>query len=135
MPHEYSISTDKTLLDVGLIHDYLCNRSYWARGRSLEEVQRTIEHSVCFGLYADRKMAGFARAVTDRVVFAYLMDVFILEQHRGRGLGTMLVRHMLEHPDLQVRIWLLKTEDAHGLYTKLGFRKLDRADWFMERIT
>ena len=136
MNKEYSISSDKSRLDLDLIHDYLCNRSYWARGRSLDEVRLTIDNSMCFGLYDNiNRMHGFARVVTDHVTFAYLMDVFILEQHRGKGLGTMLVEHALAHPVLQVRFWLLKTEDAHGLYEKLGFKKLNYTDWFMERIT
>lgn len=76
-------------------------------------------------------MLGFARVVTDQIVFAYLMDLFVLEEHRGNGLGTMLVKHIIEHPDFQVRLWFLGTADAHGLYRKFGFTSLDDPDRFM----
>lgn len=126
MHMKYSISTEKSKLDIATIHDFLCNRSYWAKGRSLENVKKSIEHSMCFGLYDDSdRFLGFARAVTDQVAFAYLMDVFILEAFRGKGLGKILVKHVIEHPDLQVKFWLLGTVDAHGLYKKLGFTELN----------
>ena len=128
----YSISTDKSKLDVEAIHDYLCNRSYWAKGRSLERVITSINNSICFAVYdAQDNMLGFARVVSDHVVFAYLMDLFILEEHQGKGLGTMLVKHIVEQPDLQVRLWFLGTADAHGLYRKFGFSNLDNPDRFM----
>lgn len=129
---KYSISRDKTKLNVDAIHDYLCHQSYWAKGRSLERVKKSIDNSICFGLYDNQKtMLGFARVITDHVVFAYLMDLFVLKEHRGKGLGTMLVRHIVKHPDLQVRLWFLGTADAHGLYEKFGFSRLDNPDRFM----
>lgn len=131
---EYSISTDKTKLDVALIHEYLSNQSYWARGRSREKVQQSIDHSICFGVYDQQgNTVGFARAATDTVVFAYLMDVFILEPHRGKGLGERLVKTVLDHPDLQVKFWFLGTVDAHGLYKKLGFTELKNIERYMEK--
>ncbi len=129
---EYTISTDKSTLDIGAIHDFLCNRSYWAKGRSLQAVQNSIDNSLCFGLYGkDGRMIGFARVVTDKVAFAYLMDVFILEGYRGNGLGKALVRHIIGHPELQVKFWLLGTVDAHGLYKKLGFAELPEPGRFL----
>jgi GNAT superfamily N-acetyltransferase len=129
---EYSISTDKTKLNIEAIHDYLCHRSYWAKGRSLENVKKSIENSICFGVYDSKNnMLGFARVITDHVVFAYLMDLFIFEEQQGKGLGTKLVKHIVEQPDLQVRLWFLKTADAHGLYKKFGFTNLDNPDRFM----
>jgi GNAT superfamily N-acetyltransferase len=122
----YVISTDKSKIDVDAVHDYLCHTSYWAKGRSIERVKKSIENSLCFGLYdGEEIMLGFARVVTDQVVFAYLMDLFIFEEHQGKGLGSMLVKYIIEHPDLQVRLWFLATETAHGLYEKFGFSALD----------
>ncbi len=129
---EYYISKDKSKLNVGAIHEYLCNTSYWAKGRSLKRVKKSIENSICFGLYDSKNnMLGFSRVVTDNVVFAYLMDCFIFEDHRGKGLGTKLVKHIVEQPDLQVRLWLLGTASAHGLYKKFGFANLDNPERFM----
>lgn len=128
----YSISSDKSKLDVEAIHDYLCHRSYWAKGRSLENVRKSIDNSICFGLYDSKEhMLGFARVVTDNVVFAYLMDLFIFEEHQGKGLGTKLVKHIIEQPDLQVRLWFLGTASAHGLYEKFGFSGLDNPERYM----
>jgi len=130
---EYSISSDKSLLDIDTIHDFLCNRSYWAKGRSLANVKKTIDNSMCFGLFDEPgKMLGFARVVSDKVAFAYLMDVFILEEHQGKGLGTMLVKHVIEHPELQVKFWLLGTAYAHEMYRRLGFTNLTNTDRFLE---
>ena len=123
---EYSISTDKSKLNVKAIHDFLCHKSYWAKGRSLENVIKSIENSICFGLYDSKNnMIGFARVDTDHVVFAYLMDLFIFEKHRGNGLGDKLIKHIIEEPELQVRLWFLATNSAHGLYKKYGFSALD----------
>ena len=129
---EYSISTDKSKLNVNAIHNYLCNESYWAKGRSLENVIKSIENSICFGLYDSKdNNIGFARVVTDHVVFAYLMDLFIFEEHRGNGLGDKLIKHIVEEPKLQVRLWFLATKSAHGLYKKYGFSGLDNPDRYM----
>ena len=132
MSADYFISEDKSKLDVAVIHDFLCYRSYWAKGRSLENVKKAIDNSMCFGVYdASNTMLGYARVVSDKVAFAYLMDVFILEAHRGKGLSKMLVTYIMDHPDLQVRFWMLGTLDAHGLYEKFGFSQLDDIKRFM----
>jgi GNAT superfamily N-acetyltransferase len=129
---KYSISTEKSKLDVEAIHDYLCHQSYWAKGRSLENVLKSIDNSICFGLYdPEDNMLGFARVVTDKVVFAYLMDFIVFEKHQGKGLGKKLMRHIVEHPDLQVRLWFLATESAHGLYEKFGFSSLSDSERYM----
>ena len=131
---EYSISTDRARLDVPLIHEYLCNTSYWATGRSLEVVERSIENSLSFGIYKGSKQAGFARVVTDFATFAWIADVFVLPEHRGRGLSTWLMEVMMAHPQLQgFRRWVLSTKDAHGLYERFGFIKLHRPERWMER--
>ena len=129
---EYLISTEKSKLDVEKIHNYLCNKSYWAKGRSLVNVQKSIDNSICFGLYdVEDKLLGFARVVTDKVVFAYLMDFIVFEEYQGNGLGKRLLKHIIEHPDMQVRLWFLGTADAHGLYEKFGFSTLADPDRFM----
>jgi GNAT superfamily N-acetyltransferase len=118
---DYVISTDPARLDLDLIHDYLSNRSYWAEGRSFAAVQTLIEHSLCFGLYHDGQQVGFARVVTDYATFAWLCDVFVLESHRGRGLGKWLIESVVAHPALQtMRLFLLATRDAHELYRRYG---------------
>ncbi len=129
---EYSISTDKSKLDVAAIHDFLCHQSYWAKGRSLDRVKKSIENSICYGLYDDKNnMIGFARVITDYVVFAYLMDLFVFPEYRGKGLGKKLVKHIMAEPEFEVRLWFLGTADAHGLYEKFGFSGLDNPDRFM----
>lgn len=129
---EYVISTDKARIDVEAVHRYLCNTSYWAKGRSLERVRKSIEHSLCFGMYdGNGTMLGFCRVVTDQVVFAYLMDFFIFEAHQGNGLGMKLMAHILEQPELQVRLWFLATASAHGLYEKFGFSRLEDPERYM----
>ena len=129
---EYSISREKSKLNIDKIHDYLCHQSYWAKGRSLERVIQSIDNSICFGLYDSKgNQLGFARVVTDNVVFSYLMDLFIFEEYRDKGLGTKLLKHILEEPDLQVRLWFLGTAQAHGLYKKFGFSNLDNPERFM----
>lgn len=129
----FSVSTDRARLDLALIHDFLSRRSYWAMGIPLEIVRRSIENSLCFGLYRNRAQVGFARVVTDQSTFAYLGDVFVLEDFRGRGLGKWLLERILHHPDLQgLRRIILGTQDAHGLYAQYGFRALTCPDRFME---
>lgn len=129
---KYCISTDKSKLDVEVIHDYLFYRSFWAKGRSMERFKRSIDNSICFGVYDYQdKMLGFARVITDNIVFAYLLDLFVFEQHRGKGLGAMLVKHIVEHPDLQVRVWLMAAKETHGLYRKFGFSPLPDPDRYM----
>ncbi len=128
------ISTDKSRLDVVFIQDFLKD-IYWAAGRTIEEVQITIDASVCFGIYLGGKQIGFARVITDYVVFAYLMDVFITPEQRGKGYSSRLVKAMMEEPQLQqVKIWRLATSDAHFLYQKFGFKPLAHPEKMMEKI-
>jgi GNAT superfamily N-acetyltransferase len=130
---DYHISTDKSLLDTTAIHDYLSNHSYWAKGRSMENVFRTIEHSLCFGIYHKQSQIGFARIITDYVTFAYLADVYILEDHRGKGLSKWLMEVITTHPLLQnQRRFMLATRDAHALYEKYGFKSLSKPERWME---
>lgn len=130
---EYVVSTDLRRLDLGAVHDFL-QGSYWARGVPLEVVERSVENSLCFGLYCGDEQAGFARVVTDRATFAYLADVFVVGHHRGRGLGRWLVEVVLSHPELGgLRRWMLSTADAHGLYRGYGFRELGNPERLMER--
>ncbi len=138
-PHEvarqgdFLISTDPALLDVPLIQDFLSNRSYWAEGRPLEVTRRSLEHSLCFGLYERGRQVGLARVVTDRATFAWLCDVFVLEEYRGRGLSKWLLGCVLGHPSLRgLRRVLLGTRDAHGLYERYGFTPLADPSRFME---
>ena len=131
---DYLISTDQSLLDLKLIHDFLTNSSYWAIGRSFETVKRSIENSLAFGLYENDKQIGFARIVTDYATFAWVADVFVLEGARGKGLGTWLVEVIISHPELQgFRRWTLATKDAHEIYRKFGFKELKRPERWMER--
>lgn len=123
---EYTISTDPGRLDLDVIHGFL-TRSYWAEGRPRERVAQSIRHSLPFGVHHPSGQVGFARVVTDHVVVAYLADVFVLEAHRGRGLGKWLVEVVLGVPELRaIRRWILGTRDAHGLYTRFGFTEPPR---------
>jgi GNAT superfamily N-acetyltransferase len=128
-----TVDTDKRRLDVERIHAFL-TESYWAKGIPLDVVCRSIEGSLCFGLYDGDEQVGFARVVSDGATFAYLADVFVLDSHRGRGLGKLLVSAVLAHPELQgLRRWVLATRDAHGLYVQHGFAPLSNPQRFMER--
>lgn len=115
------VSIDKNRLDIDLIHQFL-NNSYWAKGRTKVQVQISIDHSMCFGLYLNEEQIGFARVITDTVVFAYLMDVFIVEQHQGRGYAKQLLNSIFHHQALKsVGKWFLATQDAHDLYRQFNF--------------
>jgi GNAT superfamily N-acetyltransferase len=128
---EFTISTDPARLDLGVVHGYL-TRSYWAAGIPLEVVRRSIGQSLNFGLYRGDRQVGFARVVTDRATFAWLCDVFVLEEEQGQGLGKWLVQTVLSHPELQgLRRWILATRDAHGLYARNGFVPLPRPERWM----
>lgn len=128
----FMISTDPARLDRGAIHEFLAG-SYWAKGIPREIVERSIQGSLCFGLFEDGRQIGFARVITDFATFAYLADVYVLESHRGRGLATWLMESILAHPKLQgLRRWMLVTRDAHGLYRKVGFRELSHPEGVME---
>lgn len=129
------IDTDPARLDVAMIHAFL-TASYWAEGRSLEQVRRSLRNSLNFGLYLDGRQVGFARVVSDRVGFAYVADVFVLPEARGRGLGKRLLRAVVTHEELcEVRHWTLFTRDAHGLYAREGFSALrgERFERFLYR--
>ena len=127
------ISTDKTLLNRTFIHQFLSERSYWAQGIPMETMNRSIENSLCFGLYRAGRQVGFARVVTDCATFAWLADVFIVESERGQGLGKKLVPAILAHPQLQgLRRFMLGTRDAHGLYARFGFAPLENVERFMQ---
>ena len=127
------ISTDKALLDRAFIHGFLSERSYWAKDIPVETVNRSIEHSLCFGVYHAGKQIGFARVVTDCATFAWLADVFIDESQRAQGLGKKLVPVILAHPQLQgLRRFMLGTRDAHGLYARYGFKPLQYVERFMQ---
>lgn len=121
----YTISTDQDKLDIPMIHQYLSEVSYWAQEVPLEVVRRSVRNSFCFGLYHGEKQVGFARLITDKTTFAYLCDVFVLPEHRGKGLSKWLLSVMHAHPDLQsLRRWVLVTRDAHGLYQQFGWETL-----------
>jgi GNAT superfamily N-acetyltransferase len=129
---DYAVSTDPARLDRDLIHRFLSQDSYWAKGVTREAVDRSIDHSMPFGIYAGDDQVGFARVITDRATFAWIADVFVVEEHRGRGVGKRLMEEMLGHPDLQdMRRWFLGTADAHELYRRYGFRELQFPGRFM----
>ena len=129
-----NISTDKDLLNVKFINDFI-STTHWAKGRSLETMQSCIDNSLNFGVYLDGKQIGYARLVTDYCIFAYLMDVFIDEKHRGKGYSKQLMQYMMEHESVKdVKVWRLATTDAHGLYTQFGFTPLSHPEKIMELI-
>lgn len=131
----YAVSTDRSRLDVALIHDFLAHCSYWAQGIERGVVACAIENSLPFGVYEGRQQVGFARVLTDYAVFAYLMDVFIIESHRGRGLGKWLVACIVGHPALQgLKRWMLATQDAHGLYARYGFAPLESPIYYLAAV-
>ena len=130
---EFLISTNRARLDLNVVHGFLTN-SYWAKGIPREVVARSIEHSLCFGIYeVVGAQVGFARVVGDFATVAYLGDVFVLESHRGRGLSKWLMQCIVEHPALQnLRRWILLTRDAHELYSKFGFTAVKAPERYME---
>jgi len=130
----YTISTDRERLDLAAIHGYL-SKSYWATGIPIELVKRSIEHAICFGIHHEDRQVGFARVITDRATFGYIGDVYVLEEHRGRGLSKWLMECIDAHPELQgFRRWVLVTRDAHGLYRQFGYAPLARPESYMERL-
>jgi GNAT superfamily N-acetyltransferase len=129
---DFLISTDKTKLDLKVIHTYLAIQSYWAQNIPFETVQRSVENSFCFGIYTNDKQIGFARLITDYASFAYLADVFVLPEFQGKGLSKWLMKFMLENDEMQgLRRWLLTTKDAHGLYAQFGFVVHDKPERVM----
>ena len=128
----YTINTDKTTLSLEYIHQYLSEQSYWAKGIPLQTVKRSIEGSICFGVYKGAQMVGFARVISDNATFGYLADVFIDEACRGQGLSKWLMEVILAHPDLQgLRRFMLATRDAHGLYRQFGFKELPNPEYML----
>jgi GNAT superfamily N-acetyltransferase len=132
LPEGYVISSDPGLLNLDVIHGFI-SESYWAKGIPKALVERTIRNSLCWGVYHRGAQVGFARVVSDRATFAYLCDVFISGEHRGRGLSKALVAAILAHPDLQgLRRWMLVTADAQSLYEQFGFKVVPEPERHME---
>lgn len=130
----FELSTDPARMDVATVHAFISG-SYWGQGRSLETQQTAMENSICFGVFREGAQVAFARVVTDRGVFAYLADVFVHPDWRGRGLSKWIMEAVDAHPDLQtIRRFLLVTRDAHGLYAQYGFQGLSAPDRYMERF-
>jgi GNAT superfamily N-acetyltransferase len=128
----FVITTDPARLDIEAVHASL-SRSYWAEGIPVEIVAKSVQESLCFGLFDGSKQVGFARVITDKATFAYLCDVYVLETYQGQGLGTWLMETVCSHPDLQgLRRFVLVTRDAHGLYEKFGFAPLEAPTRYME---
>jgi GNAT superfamily N-acetyltransferase len=133
LPADLDISTDPARLDLDLIYGFL-SQSYWGQGRSRAVVERSIANSICFGAYTGGRQVAFGRVVTDRAIFGYLADVFVLPGFRGRGIAKALVRAVLEHPDLAgLKMIFLRTRDAHGLYAQFGFTAVARPEEMMIR--
>ena len=129
----YLVSTDKSKIDVETVHHFL-SHSYWAENIPLDVVRKSIENSLCFGMYHEEKLVGFARAISDFATFAYLADVFILPEERGKGLSKWLIGIILEHPQLQgLRRFTLATRDAHSLYAQFGFSLFDKPERWMQK--
>ncbi len=119
----YFISTDKAKISFDLVYNYLSKESYWSENIPAELVRRSIENSVCFSVFFNDEQVGFARVITDKATYGYLADVFILEEHRGKGLSKWLMQTILDHKELEgFRSWMLATKDAHGLYEQFGFK-------------
>lgn len=129
---KFVISTDEERFDLDMVHGFLTG-SYWAEGISREVVARSIQNSLCFGVFCDGKQIGFARVISDYATYAYIGDVFVLESYRGHSLGKWLMECIVGHPRLQgLRRWTLLTRDAHGLYAQFGFMPLKRPERYME---
>lgn len=127
------VSTDKIKLDIAFIQNFLKD-IFWKAPRTIADVQTVIDNSFCFGIYLNEQQIGFARVITDYVVFAYVMDVFIVENHRGKGYSSILIDKIMREPKLQqVQIWRLATKDAHFLYEKFGFKLLSHPEQMMEK--
>jgi GNAT superfamily N-acetyltransferase len=130
---EFQVTTDQRRLDLDAIHQFLAHESEWANGIPRSTVEQSVRNSLCFGLFYGSKQIGFARVISDRATIAYLGDVFVLAEYRGRGLAKWLMECVVSHPNLQnLRRWILVTEDAHGLYRKYGFAQLLRPEIYME---
>ncbi|NNE67488.1 MAG: GNAT family N-acetyltransferase [Pyrinomonadaceae bacterium] len=131
---EFVIDTDKSLLQFDVIQAYMLEESYWAKGRTEQQMRNAIENSLCFGLFHGDAQVGFARVVSDFATFAYVGDVYVLSEHGGKGLGKWLMETIVAYPDLQgLRRWVLATRDAHKLYEKYGFTGLKHPERWMEK--
>jgi GNAT superfamily N-acetyltransferase len=132
---DFTVSDDPLRIDLDYVHAFL-TESYWSPGIPRGIVERGIANSLALGVYdVSGKQCGFARVITDRATFAYIADVFVDEAHRGNGLGKLLMRAIMTHPDLRgLRRWSLATRDAHGLYRQSGFEELAHPEWFMEIV-
>jgi len=129
-----TISTDPARLDLEAVCEFL-SRAYWAKDRSPATIELSLKNSLVFGVYDSSRMVGMARVITDYATLAWLCDVFVHEDYRGRGIGKWLMECVLAHPDLQgLRRWLLATTDAHGLYRQYGYKPLENIEWWMERF-
>lgn len=127
------ISDDKSLINRDKVVSYLIDESYWAKSRTIDQINTSIDNSLCFVVMEEAEMIGFARVITDYGVFAYLADVYIDKEHRGKGLGKQLMKDILAHPDLQIiSRWMLGTMDAHELYRPLGFSEVTMPNRWME---
>jgi N-acetylglutamate synthase-like GNAT family acetyltransferase len=132
LPEGYDISADPTRLNLDVIHGFI-SQSYWAKGMPKALVEKMVRHSLGFGVYHHAEQVGFARVVTDKTTFAYLADVFVLPEHRGKGLSKALVEEVLAYPDLQgLRRWMLVTADAQSLYERFGFKAVAHPERHME---
>ena len=131
---QFEISTDRERLDIDWIHHFLTTDSYWAATRTEQQTRTAIENSLCFGVYVGERQIGFGRVVSDFATFAYVGDVFVADDFRGRGIGKMIMEAMVSHPRLQgLRRWVLATRDAHGLYEQYEFSSLKFPERWMER--
>ncbi len=132
---DYCISSDPSRLDLAFVHNWLSNVSYWSSGIPLKLVERLVRHSFCAGVYhKSGQQVGFGRVVSDYTTFAWVTDVFIIDEHRGKGLSVELMNFIMDHPEMRViRRWLLGTDLAHGLYRKLGFDDLDHPENFLTK--
>ena len=136
MSRQFYISTDKTKLDIDLIVNFLNHHSYWAKTRNKTTIEKSVMNSVCFGVFdQENRQVGFARVITDFAVFAWLLDVFIIQEHQGKGLGKLLIKEIMSHHDfINITRWGLGTDDAHGLYQKFDFKVLSNPNSMMEKI-
>lgn len=132
MTSDIEIDTTKNRLNVEIIHSFITN-TYWAKGRTIEAIQTCIDNSLNFGVYLSNIQIGYGRVVTDYVQFAYLMDIFIIEEHRGKGYSKILMKYIMNHPKLKdIKVWRLATTDAHKLYEQFGFKALANPEKMME---
>ena len=130
--NDFTISTDRSKINIDFVHDFLAKESYWAKEIPFDVVKKSIEGSLCFAVYDPDQQVGFARVITDYATFGYIADVFIAENFRGHGLGKWLMHCIMDHPQLKgFRRWMLATKDAHGLYAQYGFMPLDNPDRIM----